>query len=195
MTLTRRRKSRSKSKTRSRSSKPLGLDSQIVGAFVKSGVTEENARILATTLLTFIGTYDTHPRVAAKAQEAGEVVAEQVVAADPVAVRAALNEAAADAVAAQKQKGGSPIRWNRTVVPGLYTTATAAMWAVGFASVQAIKRVLVAAGCDSRIVNVACYMIPCLLHALPEVFAPGVVPGLSYAPYAGPAPMPHEHAD
>jgi hypothetical protein len=183
-------KSKSKSKaksqqTRKRSATGPPLDDAIVGAFLGVGVPEENARILAATILSTIGTYEPKARVAAKAQEAAEENAEEIEAADPAAVRAALTEASA-----ATQRGGAP-SWGAPILGGIYTPATAALGAAAYAAMQAIRHVLLKAGCDSRVINLACYMIPCLLHALPEILVPGAIPGLSYAP----APTPREKED
>jgi hypothetical protein len=174
---------RSSSRSRSRAgAKPINGD-ELIRALTQIGVSEENARLIVGLTLGVVGTYDPNTKVAGAARDAAEEVADEIEHAPHTKkVEEAIREAANQAEAgAPPQAGGA---WDTQHLWGFYTTATATMGAISFASVQATKRILLAAGCDSRIINIVCFMIPCLLHGLPELIAPGAIPGLAYVPPA-----------
>ena len=163
---------------------PIDAD-ELLRALQLAGVSKENAQIIAGVAFSVLGVYDPNKKVAASAAAAAEEVTEELTHAPQTKkVEAAITEAAAAATATASQAGGA---WDTEHLWGFYTTATATMGIISHASVQATKRILLAAGCDSRIINIVCFMIPCLLHGLPELIAPGAIPGLAYVPPAAAA--------
>ena len=161
-----------------KATKPVNAD-ELRRALMLVGVAEANAQIIAGAALSVVGIYDPNKRVAEAAAAAAEEVTEELKHAPHTKqVEKALTEAASAATASNAQAGGA---WDTPLFGGIYTKATAFMGAVSFGAVQATKNILEAAGCDPRVINIVCFMIPCLLHGLPELIAPGAVPGLAYA--------------